>query len=88
MQIEYGRRLQRIRIARGITSQSALGKRIGVGKSRVGAWEEGRSTPESIELLYRLCTALGVTSDYLLFGDARSLTGEAYKTLVVEAEIS
>lgn len=88
MQMEFSARLRAIRVARGFKTQVAFADRLEVQQKRVSAWENGHSTPDSLELLQRVCDLLGVTADFLLFGDARTLSPESYKALVVEAAIS
>ena len=88
MQMEFSVRLKAIRDVRGFKTQVAFAERLGVQQKRVSAWENGRSTPDSLELLQRVCDLLGVTADFLLFGDAKTLNPEAYKALVVEGRIS
>lgn len=88
MQMEFSARLKAIRTARGFKRQVAFAERLGVQDKRVSAWENGHSTPDSIELLKRVCDVLGVTSDFLLFGDAKTLSPAAYQALVIDAGIS
>lgn len=59
-----GARLQRIRKEKGIT-QVELAKRLGSIQSVVSSYECGTTHPNH-EMLARIATALGVSTDYLL----------------------
>jgi transcriptional regulator with XRE-family HTH domain len=73
----FAERVARARIARGFKSQRALADRLGLSNHTVSVWEKGRNFPGTAEL-YSLCQVLGVTSDWLLFGEAHGLSREAY----------
>ena len=64
-----GIRIAILRISKG-WSQAELARRIGVSASAVGMYEQGRREP-SLGLLVRLAQELGVTTDYLLMGEAQ-----------------
>lgn len=61
---EFPDRLREARIAAGLT-QELLGFALGITKSSVSAWENGRETP-SFRFLPRLSEALGCSLDELL----------------------
>ena len=61
------RRIRQRRKALTLT-QAELGKLVGVGQSAVTAWEGGRNIPKG-ETAARLAEALGVSRDWLLYGD-------------------
>jgi ribosome-binding protein aMBF1 (putative translation factor) len=84
LQAAFAERLRETRAARGFKTQIALSKALG-GRTNdaVHTWEKGRSYPRPPELL-ALCKLLGVTSDYLLFGDTSGLTAETYRTLFAD----
>lgn len=63
-----GTRIALLRIARG-WSQAELAKKIGVSASAVGMYEQGRREP-SLGLIVCLAREFGVTTDYLLMGEA------------------
>lgn len=63
-----GERIKQLRKEHG-WSQAELGERIGTDSQRVSRYENERITP-SIDALIRLATALAVSCDYLLIGDA------------------
>ena len=63
-----GIRMALLRISKG-WSQAELARRIGVSASAVGMYEQGRREP-SLGLLVRLAQEFGVTTDYLLMGEA------------------
>lgn len=54
----FGDLMRAARLAAGLT-QPELGRRIGVSRQRVGAWEGGVNTPTYPTLLM-LCEALGL----------------------------
>lgn len=62
----FGDRLREARIATGLT-QEQLGFALGVTKSSVSAWENGRETP-GFRLLPELRGALGRSLDDLICG--------------------
>lgn len=62
----FAERLRQVRVAGGLT-QEQLGFAIGVTKSSISAWENGRETP-SFHLLPRLSSALHRSLDELLCG--------------------
>lgn len=63
-----GTRIALLRIARG-WNQAELAKKIGVSASAVGMYEQGRREP-SLGLIVCLAREFGVTTDYLLMGEA------------------
>lgn len=74
----FGDRLRESRIAAGLT-QEQLGFALGVTKSSVSAWENGRETP-SFKVLPELREALGASLDALVcggLGSAPQKTGES-----------
>jgi transcriptional regulator with XRE-family HTH domain len=66
---DVGERLRRARLARGL-SLRRLAEVVGVSPSLVSQVETGRAKP-SVNTLYALATALGVSLDSLLFRDAQ-----------------
>lgn len=84
--IEYRERLKATRIARGYPSQAALARALGIEENKYNHWEKTGKRPQTISLFRLLCQTLGVTSDYLLFGETRGLTREAYAALMVNHE--
>lgn len=65
---EFPDRLREARIAAGLT-QEQLGFALGITKSSVSAWENGRETP-SFRFLPRLSEALSCSLDELLGASA------------------
>ena len=63
-----GMRIALLRASRG-WKQAELGRQLGVSASAVGMYEQGRREP-SLGLLVRLAQEFGVTTDYLLMGEA------------------
>ena len=63
-----------LRIAKG-WSQAELAKKIGVSASAVGMYEQGRREP-SLGLVVQLSQEFGVTTDYLLMGEAQHATSD------------
>lgn len=59
-----GEQIKKLRTANGIT-QVELGKKIGVTKQCVSNWENDNIQP-SIDMLIRLSTFFGVSTDFLL----------------------
>ena len=58
-----GARIKRLRTTRGIT-QDALGELLGVVKSTVSLWENGKSSPPD-SIKKTICTEFGCTMDWL-----------------------
>lgn len=54
-------------------SQSHLAALLGISLQRYTAWEHAHAMPNSIELYLGLCRCLGVTVDWLFFGDTTAL---------------
>ena len=69
----FAQNIQLIRESMGLT-QSAVAQKIGVKRTRYGAWEEGRAYPRVREL-FTLCEALGTTDIYALFKEKLGETG-------------
>lgn len=65
--MEFGDELARIRRERGLT-QAGLAQRIGVHPSQLHRYEVGEAQP-TLDVIRRLCVALSVSSDGLLFAD-------------------
>lgn len=62
--VDFGSRLRALRTSKGWT-QSQLSSRLGVTKSVVSAYETSLRFP-SYDILIRIATIFGVSSDYLL----------------------
>lgn len=88
MKVGFAGRLRACREARGFTVQADFARRLGVDPKRYGHWESGLANPNSIALLRDICQLLAVTTDFLLLGDARGLSPDAYKLFVVEHGIA
>ncbi|MFD8493302.1 helix-turn-helix domain-containing protein [Amycolatopsis sp. NPDC059657] len=65
------RRLEQARRAAGL-SQAGLARLVGVGRSRIWDWENGRQSP-SPRGLATLAAVLGVAVEYLMADDGLSL---------------
>ena len=61
---KFTERLKEARKEEGLT-QGQLAAAINTTDDSIFSWEKGRSQP-SIENLYALCKALGVSADYLI----------------------
>ena len=64
----FPERFQEAAYASGLTDQE-IGDRCGKGRKTILAYRHGESTPDCLTLA-RLCFALGVSADFLLFGKA------------------
>ena len=62
--IALGKRVRYIRRCQDIT-QEQLAEKVGISASFVGHIERGTRVL-SVDTLYKLCTALGVSADYLI----------------------
>lgn len=62
--VQLGKRVRFIRRCQDIT-QEQLAEKMGVSTSFVGHIERGTRVL-SVETLYKLCTALGISADYLM----------------------
>lgn len=76
---QFADRLREARVAAGMT-QEQLGFALGITKSSVSAWENGRETP-SFRMLPELRRQLGRSLDELICGvaptDIRQISGES-----------
>lgn len=72
---DFARRLAVARQVHGYR-QTELAALIDVSLPRYHAWEHGLATPNSIELYRRLCLQLGITMNWLFFGDAQGLSAK------------
>lgn len=68
----FGSRLAESRRALGMT-QEETANRLGVTPQAVSKWERGTSSPD-LEMLYRICSLLGTSADYLLGTGSGSMT--------------
>lgn len=59
-----GNKIKELRKEVGMT-QSELAARLGISSSAVGMYEQGRREPDN-DMILRLCSVFGVTSDSLL----------------------
>ena len=76
-EIDYstiGKRIKSRREALGMT-QRKLADSVGVSSSFIGHLERAEKVP-SVETLARLCAAMDMSMDYLLFGKKRSCDRE------------
>lgn len=69
--VDLGARLKKLRIEHNMT-QSQVAQRIGVSKAVISSYETTSRFP-SYDVLIKLATLYGVTSDYLLGMDTRTL---------------
>jgi transcriptional regulator with XRE-family HTH domain len=74
-----GDRIRRLRIARGYT-QEAFGNLVGVTKSAVSQWEDGRSKNLKLATFLRVLEALHTDANYLIWGDSRAPNGTPART--------
>lgn len=61
---EFGENLKKLRTARSLT-QASFGNRVGLSKAVVSKYENGLGYP-SFDVLIRIASFFGVTTDYLL----------------------
>ena len=61
----FGERLREMRKHRGL-SQQELAERLGTAHGWISELENARQTHVQADTVYRLCEALGVSSDYLM----------------------
>ena len=64
--MELHERIAFVRKAAGLT-QEQLGEKLGVTRQAVSKWESAQSTPDAATIA-RLCSALGVSADFVLLG--------------------
>lgn len=75
MQTEaMGERLRRLRVARGLT-QERFAKLVGVTKSAVSQWEDGRTKNLKLIPLARALVVLNTDLPYLVWGENRGPDG-------------
>jgi transcriptional regulator with XRE-family HTH domain len=70
MNLEVADRLRDAREALGYNNQAEFARMIGRTPQSYNTWETGLALPNKVEVLRRLCAALNVTADWLLFGNA------------------
>jgi transcriptional regulator with XRE-family HTH domain len=63
----FAERLKELRRHKNL-SQTELGKLVGIHYNHIGRYERGNSMP-STDALKRLAEALGITADFLLYGE-------------------
>lgn len=81
---DFPRRLIQARTYRNIHSQAELARALGLRDAdRVSLWEAGENYPRP-DVMYRLIKLLGVTADWLFFGDPSGLPREVYEDLIVK----
>lgn len=82
----FGARLHRLRMARGLT-QSQLANGLGISKPSIWAWEHGKAQPKA-DRMAELAALLGVDMAELLGPSRQHSLGEAVdqaRTLIAEA---
>jgi len=79
MSSTIGRRIAARRVALDLR-QEDLAKRVGVTRPTISYWETGNVKDMKGRNLAKLCTVLGVTDDWLLFGDQQEQIHEAPAT--------
>lgn len=64
---------ERIALARkqAALSQEQLGEKLGVSRQAVSKWESGQTNPD-VSYIAEMCRLFGVSSDWLLFGEAQA----------------
>lgn len=70
---------KRIRLARGNASQDVFARRIQVSKGSLGFYERDENLPNS-DVILKICSATGVTLDWLLLGQGPMMTTDASTT--------
>lgn len=80
LKAEFGTRMQHFREALGHATRASFARFIDVDQNAYSAWERGERFPEVANLL-KLKEVTGVTSDYLLFGDASGLPMDLRRVL-------
>lgn len=65
----------RLRAARSLsgTTPAKLAAHLGVPLARYRSWEAARAIPRQFDVYAKLCRYLGVTVDWLFFGDPSGL---------------
>lgn len=74
MKTNVGNKIRELRKQAGLT-QSELAGKLGISPSAVGMYEQGRREPDG-DMLLRLCSVFGTTSDNLLGADESRMTRE------------
>jgi len=75
MSSSIGRRIAARRVAMDMR-QEDLARKVGVTRPTISYWETGNVKDMKGRNLAKLCAALGVTDDWLLFGDEKKTVGE------------
>ena len=65
-------------------SQLQLAKKLNIGPSAIGMYEQGRRTPD-VEMLIRIANLFEVSLDYLITGKEASEPAKDEKDLVLQA---
>lgn len=69
---EIGRRLEALRLAKGIAAQNMFAQLIGAQISQYNNWETGRRRI-TVDFAIKICVLTGATLDYIYRGDVSSL---------------
>jgi len=75
-----GERISAVRRSRGL-SQAELARRLGISPSAMGMYEQGRREP-SAQTLVDLARELGVSTDFLLTGQASAAKDDSLPAVV------
>ena len=74
MKSYVGSKIRELRKAAGMT-QTELAAKLDISSSAVGMYEQGRREPDS-DMILKLCSVFGVSSDHLLGNCKESDTGD------------
>lgn len=80
LKLEFGARLKMARLALGYASASLAAAGIGVDENTYTMWERGERYPNAVNLL-KIKRRLGVTVDFLYFGDRQGLSTDLVRLL-------
>lgn len=77
---EVAHRLRQAREARGFT-QAEFARLLNKSPQSYNTWEVGAAFPNSLAYVRKICDLLGISADWLLFGDAANLRPDVYELL-------
>ena len=84
--MEIGQRIKKARLERGLTQQ-ALGDIVGVQKSAIAKYENGRVVNIKRSTLQKIASALNIRPSELLFNESPKDTADLHVKIITDFEL-
>lgn len=84
--MELGKIIKKARLEKGLT-QEALGEIVGVQKSAIAKYENGRIVNIKRSTLQKIASALNIRSSELLFEDSPEETADLHVKIITDYEL-